>query len=144
MPFRFRNQCLWSFKCFRIIIKKCNYKRTTHKIINVFLWALRKCTRNSSLEYPSSLGKPQKPYIKRYTTYNELKKFTNYLKTKEDFQKCFIIELFFKLELEQYQKLKLRYKWRRFHNFLWKNQKTPKRKLGIKLLKKMKFLIILD
>ena len=91
------------------IIKKCNYKRTTtHKIINVFLRALRKCTRNPSLEFPSSLGKPQKPYIKNYITYDELKKFMNYLKTKEDFQICLIFELLFKLELEQYQKLKLK------------------------------------
>ena len=66
--------------------KKCNYKRaTTHKILNVFLSVLTKFTRNPSLEYPSSLGKTQKPYIKYYITYNQFKKFMNYLKAKEDF-----------------------------------------------------------
>ena len=79
------------------IKEKCNFKRTSiQKILNIFLRALRKCTRNPNLEYPSSLGQILKPYNKHYIQLDELKNFMNYLRRKKDFQTFVIFELLYK------------------------------------------------
>ena len=63
---------------------KQKYKRTSiQKILNVFLRALKKCTRNPNLEYPSSLGQILKPYNNHYIQLDELKNFMKYLKEKK-------------------------------------------------------------
>ena len=78
------------------IREKCTFKRTsTQKILNVFLRALKKCTKNPNLEYPSSLGHFIKPLNKHYIKHNELKNFMNYLKMKKDFQTFLIFEILY-------------------------------------------------
>ena len=63
--------------------EKCNFKRTSiKKIRDIFLRAIRKCTRNPSLEYTVPLGLNDAPYLKHYIKYNELKNFLIYLKKK--------------------------------------------------------------
>ena len=48
--------------------EKYSFQRTfVKKILNVFLRALRKCTQNPNLEYPSSLGQITKSYIKHFS-----------------------------------------------------------------------------
>ena len=79
----------------RFMNEKCNFKRTSiKKIRDIFLRAIRKCTRNSSLEYTFPLGINENPNIKHYIRYDELKKFMIYLKKKEISNCLFYLKFF--------------------------------------------------
>ena len=130
------------------IKQKCSFKRTSiHKILNVFLIALNKCTRNPNLEYPSSLGQILKPYNKYYIQLDGLKYFMNYLKRKEDFQTFVIFELLYKfgIRVGAISKIKVMDINEEgviiFHE---KNQKKPKRNLSEKFYQKIKYLISIN
>ena len=79
--------------------EKCNFKRTSiKKIRDIFLRAIRKCTRNSSLEYTVPLCINENPNIKHYIRYDELKKFMIYLKKKGIPNCLFYLKFFISLE----------------------------------------------
>ena len=130
------------------IHNKCHFKRTSiQKILKVFLRALRKCTRNPSLEYPSSIGNPQKPYLKHYINNVELNNFMNYLKMKEDFQTFVIFEILYKfgVRVGAISKAKIKdISEEGIITFYEKNEKIAKRKLGKKLIQKLNFLISIN
>lgn len=124
---------------------KCNFKRTsTKKIRDIFLRAMRKCTRNPSLDYTIPLGANENPNIKHYISYEELKKFLVYLKEKGSIELLILFELLYKFGVRVGALSKLKVKdlsdegILEFHE---KNKKIVKRKLRPKLIEKLRNLI---
>ena len=79
--------------------EKCNFKRTSiKKIRDIFLRAIRKRSRNSSLEYTFPLGINENPNIKHYIRYDELKKIYDLSQKKEISNCLFYLEFFISLE----------------------------------------------
>ena len=129
----------------QFIKEKCSYQRTSlKKILDVFLRALKKCTKNENLEYPESLGKPMKSFNKHFIKYEELRNFMNYLKQKEDYQMCLIFELLYKFGVRVGAIAKVKVKdinKEGIITFKEKNQKIIIRKLTDTLLLKINYLI---
>jgi integrase len=81
----------------RFMKDKCNFKRTNvKKIRDIFLRAMRKITRNPSLDYSVPLGNIQNPNIKHFMNHEELKQFMIYLKGKGNLQLFILFELLYK------------------------------------------------
>lgn len=129
----------------KFIDEKCNFERSSvKKIRDIFLLALRKCTRNPSLEYSVPLGNSEPPNIKHYIKLEELQNFLDYLRDNKDFQLFVLFELLYKFGIRVGAISKLKVKDIEndgtiiFHE---KNNKIIKRKLKEKLFEKIKLLI---
>lgn len=129
----------------RFMKEKCNFKRTSiKKIRDIFLLAMRKCTKNPSLDYSVPLGQTENPKLKHYIKYDELVKFLKYLKENRDYQLFIIFEILYKfgVRVGAVSKLKVNDisddKTMIFHE---KNNKVLKRHLKDKLYEKIVKLI---
>lgn len=129
----------------KFMSEKCNFGRTSvKKIRDIFLLAMRKCTRNPYLDYSVPLSKTEPPNLKHYIKFEELEKFMKYLKENKDFELSLIFELLYKFGIRVGAISKLKVDDildDRTIIFNEKNNKTIKRKLKEKLFEKLKKLI---
>lgn len=125
--------------------EKFNFDRTSvKKIRDIFLLAMRKCTRNPNLDYSVPLGQTKPPYLKHYIKFEELEKFMQYLKANKDLELSLIFELLYKFGIRVWAISKLKVDDildDRTIIFNEKNNKIIKRKLKEKLFEKLNKLI---
>ena len=125
--------------------ERCHFDRNSvKKIRDIFLMAMRKCTRNPSLDYSVPLGQTENPNIKHYIKYDELIKFLKYLEDNKDFELFILFELLYKfgVRISALAKLKVSdLSKEQVLVFQEKNKKIIKRKLRDKLYNKLTKLI---
>lgn len=77
--------------------EKCHFDRSSvKKITDIFLTAMRKCTRIPSLDYSVPLGQTENPNLKHYIKYDELIKFLKYLQENKNFELFILFEILYK------------------------------------------------
>jgi integrase len=125
--------------------ERCKFERSSiKKIRDIFLLPFRKCTRNPSLNYSVPLEFEERPKIKHYIKYDELKTFMEFLRKEKDYELNIIFEILYKfgVRISAIAKLKVKDLYENkliiFHE---KNQKIIQRKLKYKLFNKLKKLI---
>ena len=121
--------------------ERCHFDRSSvKKIRDIFLTAMRKCTRNPSLDYSVPLGQTENPNLKHYIKYDELIKFLKYLEEKKDFELFILFEILYKfgVRISALAKLKVNdLSKNQVLVFKEKNKKIIKRKLKDKLYNKL-------